>query len=113
MAVGSVLSLKDTKEPHEEKEVGPPHPQQAGHAVHEGDSGAARDAGATGNDSRHPQLRKPAIHTVTVRACVSEIQGRDQRSGSNVTSLSNTHPPPPGPLSQGHAVPGQEDWSWE
>lgn len=78
-----------------------------------GTAGAAGGAGATGIDSSHPRLRKPAVHTVAACACVSAIQGRDQRSGSSVTSLSNVHPPPPGPLSHGQAVPGQEDWSWE
>lgn len=84
-----------------------------------GTAGAAGDAGAAGIDSGHPRLRKPAVHTVAACACayVSAIQGRDQRSGSSVTSLSNVHPPPSGPLSHGQAVPvpvpGQEDWSWE
>lgn len=113
MAVGYVLPRRDTKEPHGKNEVSPHLHSKLTVRSMRGTAGAAGDDGATGIDSCHSQLRKPAIRTVVVCACacVSAIQGRDQRSGSSVTSLSNVHPPPRGPPSHGQAVPGQEDRS--
>lgn len=111
MAVGYVLPRRDTKEPHGKNEVSPHlHSKLAMRSMRE-TAGAAGDAGATGIDSCHPQLRsqQSALVAVCACVCVSAIRGRDQRSWSSVTSLSNVHPPSPGTLSHGQAVPGQED----
>lgn len=109
--VGNVLPRRDTKEPHGKNEVSPHLHNKLAVRSMRGTAGAAGDAGATGIDSCHPQLRSQQSAPVAVCACacVRAIQGRDQCSGSSVTSLSNVHPPLPGPLSHGQAVPGQED----